>query len=207
MKRNPWIIVVLLSLLVSSCGAKTTPTANPLDVQNTAVAAAFTMVAATQGAIPTETPLPPTEVPTLTPLATETPIPLPTLDSSIASPTLIPTFTPQASTSSNTGGDPCNQPLTKWQGPTASLATVYSYKPQSKDDKVVLSLWVMTDLGECGYLYDLSSGPVGQYTAGAFIDGAKDFKVFGGFRITEGSWKIVIKNDSIVALGGCYPNC
>jgi hypothetical protein len=31
--------------------------------------------------------------------------------------------------------------------------------------------------------------------------------VFGGFRITQGSWTIVVKNESIVAQGGCYPNC
>ncbi|HKJ37202.1 MAG TPA: hypothetical protein VJ972_00370, partial [Anaerolineales bacterium] len=81
------------------------------------------------------------------------------------------------------------------------------YSPQKKDDYVVVSLWVMTDLGECGYLYDLSTGPIGQYTAAAYVDGSKDFKVFGGFRISPGSWKIVIRNNDIVALGGCFPNC
>ena len=35
----------------------------------------------------------------------------------------------------------------------------------------------------------------------------KIFKVFGGFRISPGSWKIIIRNDSIVAQSGCYPNC
>jgi len=87
------------------------------------------------------------------------------------------------------------------------MSIAYDYKPQSKDDTVVVSLWVMTDLGECGFLYDLSTGPIGQYSAAAYIDGTKDFKVFGGFRISPGSWKLVIRNDSIVALGGCYPNC
>jgi hypothetical protein len=66
---------------------------------------------------------------------------------------------------------------------------------------------VKSDRGECGYLYNLSSGPVGQYTVIAYIDGVKDFTVSGGFRITEGAWKIVIRNDRIVALGVCYPDC
>jgi hypothetical protein len=208
MKKNVWIVIAVLSLLVSSCGSAGIPTVDPMDVQNTAVAAAFTMVAETQASIPTATPLPPTDTPTLTPLPTETPLPSPTLDPLVASPTALPSFTPAASTSSNTGGgDPCNQPLTKWEGPSASLNVVNETKPQGD---IVLSLYVVTELGECGYLYvysDSLSGPVGQYSAGAFVDGKKSFKVFGGFRITEGGWRIVVRNDSIVALGGCYPNC
>ena len=208
MKKNLWIIIAILSLLVSSCGAVATPTANPVDVQNTAVAAAFTMVAETQAAIPSATPLPPTDAPTLTPLPTETLLPSPTLDPLVASPTNIPTFTPAGSTSSsNPSGDLCNQPLTKWEGPSASLTVSNETKPKGD---IVLSLYVVTELGECGYLYvysDSLSGPVGQYSAGAFVNGKKNFKVFGGFRITEGAWKIVVRNESIVALGGCYPDC
>lgn len=206
MRKNT-IIIAILSLLISSCGSNATPTIDPQDVQNTAVAAAFTMVAETQAAIPTATPLPPTEAPTLTPLPTETPLPAPTLDPLAASPTSLPSFTPAASTSSNTSGDPCNQPLTEWEGPSASLTVVNETKPQGD---IILSLYVVTELGQCGYLYvysDSLSGPVGQYSAGAFVNGKKNFKVFGGFRIIEGGWRIVVRNDSIVALGGCYPNC
>jgi len=65
----------------------------------------------------------------------------------------------------------------------------------------------MTDLKECGFLVGSSSGPVGQYSALAYINGDKDFKVSGGFRLNEGSWEIIIRNDTIVAKGGCYPNC
>jgi hypothetical protein len=68
-------------------------------------------------------------------------------------------------------------------------------------------MWVMTELGECGFLPSVTSGPAGQYSVAAFIDGEKDFKVFGGFRITEATWDIVIRNDTIVALGSCYPKC
>jgi len=212
MKKSIWIIITALSLLVSSCGSAATPTANPVDVQNTAVAAAFTVVALTQGAVPTVTPVPPTEAPTLTPLPTETPLPSPTLDPLLVSPTSIPTFTPEIPVASNNsgntgGGASCNQPLTKWQGPSAKLIVTNETKPKGN---IVLSLYVVTDLGECGYLYvysDSLSGPVGQYSAGAFVDGKKNFKVFGGFRITEGSWRIVVRNENIVALGSCYPKC
>ncbi|HXQ36735.1 MAG TPA: hypothetical protein VN843_22170, partial [Anaerolineales bacterium] len=116
----------------------------------------------------------------------------------------IPTFTPQ---SSGSGQDPCNQALPAWEGPSATLMIVNETKPQGS---LVLSLYVVTELGQCGYLYvtgDSITGPVGQYSAGAFVNGKKNFKVFGGFRITQGSWKIVVRNESIVALGGCYPTC
>ena len=71
-------------------------------------------------------------------------------------------------------------------------------------------MYVVTDLGQCGYLIitgDSFSGPIGAYSAGAFITGKQNFKAFGSFRITEGNWAIVVKNDSIEARGGCFPNC
>jgi hypothetical protein len=71
----------------------------------------------------------------------------------------------------------------------------------------VLSLYVVTPTGECGYLTDLSKGPIGTYSAGAFVNGKKNFKVFGGFTVQEGSWKIAVRNDKIVAMGSCYPKC
>ena len=206
MNKPRWAFIVILALLISACGAQPAePSITAEDIQLTSVAAAFTIVAETHAAIPTQTEIPPTQTPPPTLTPTETPLPSPTIDPLLATPTLAPTSTPQSSGS--TSDDPCNKPLLSWQGDSASLAISYDYKPRGKNDSVVVSLWVMTDLGECGFLHDLSIGPIGQYSAAAFVDGEKDFKVFGGFRISPGSWKIVIRNDSIVALGGCYPNC
>lgn len=216
MKRITSVIIVILSLLISSCGSSATPTVNPADIQTTAVAAAATSIAQTQAAIPTATLEPPTETPTATLAPTDTAMPLPTLDTSLvtptldslaALPTLVPTFTPISSQSSNSNGDQCNQPLTKWEGPTATMTVDNETKPKGN---IVLSLYVVSDLGQCGYIYITSggaSGPVGQYSAGAFVDGKKSFKVFGGFRLTEGAWHIVVRNNNIVALGSCYPHC
>jgi len=204
MKKHLWASMAVLSLLINACGAQPSePTISADDIQSTSIAAAFTIVAETQAAIPTNTQIPPTDIPLPTLTPTDTPIPSPTIDPTLSTSTLAPTAIVEAS---NTD-DPCNQPLLSWQGPSTSIALAYDYSPQSKDDSVVVSLWVMTDLGECGFLYDITTGPVGQYSAAAYIDGKKDFKVFGGFRLSEGSWKLVIRNDNIVALGGCYPNC
>lgn len=207
MKRQIWAGVAILSLLLSACGnTPVEPTKSAEEIQATAVAMAMTMIAETQAAIPTDTMVPPTDTPVPTAIPTETPIPTATVDMAIASPTIIPTVTSQPA-SPTPNADPCNKALTAWEGPSATLNILYEYKPQGKDDKVVVSLWVMTDLGECGFLSDLSTGPVGNYSAAAYIDGTKDFKVFGGFHLNEAQWDIVIRNETIVALGSCYPGC
>ena len=212
MNRNALIFGVVFCLLATACGAQATPTANPVDIQHTAEAAAFTMVAQTQESQPSATPLPPTSTPIPTIVATNTPLPtltpgglgtaLPTA-AGITPAANIPTFTAQASSgSSGSGQDPCNQPLTEWEGPTANFNIVNETKPQGT---IVLSMYVVTELGQCGYLAifgDSFSGPIGQYSAGAFVTGKQNLKVFGAFRITPGNWKITIRNENIVARGG-----
>jgi hypothetical protein len=224
MKRNVLLTGAIFILLASACAPQATPTVNPSDVQQTAQAAAFTMVAQTQEAMPTAT-VPPTATQTQPP--TNTPPPLPTLNTQGTQttpttgagtgallPTALPTFTSQApqqqppasSGSSNTAAT-CNQPLTSWQGPTANFNIVNQTKPQGT---IVLSMYVESDLNQCGYLIingNSFSGPVGQYSAGAFITGKQNFKAFGSFRATEGNWSVIVRNDSILAKGGCSPNC
>lgn len=203
MKFKVLSTILTLALIASACAsAPTTPAISGEDVQNTAIAAAFTVVAETQAAVPTNTLVPPTE----TASPTDTPVPSFTPDLALLTPTFteIPTFTAQPAAS---GDDPCNKPLTSWNVPTASFTIVNETKPQGK---VLLLMSVSTSHGECGWLpiySDSFSGPVGSYSAGAFVDGPKNFKVFGAFQIQAGSWKIVVRNDNIIALGGCYPNC
>lgn len=91
--------LVLLAVIVTACGGQSAaPTLSPEEVQGTAISAAFTMVAQTQAAVPTNTPLPPTETPSPTPLPTFTALPSPTPDFA-----LLPTAT-QAAASSGGGG-------------------------------------------------------------------------------------------------------
>lgn len=203
MKRNVLVTSVVLILLASACLPQGTPTANLADIQGTAAAAASTMIAQTLAAVPTATPLPPTETASPTPLPTDTPASLPTLGTQV----VLPTFTPQSSSSSGSNQDPCNQPLTSWQGETVNFTVSNQTKPQGT---IILSMFVRTDMGQCGYLIitgNSFSGPVGDYSAGAFITGKKNMKAFGSFRITPGNWKIIVRNDSIIAGGSCYPNC
>ena len=92
---------LLITLIISACGARgaqVTPTMNPLDLQSTIAAAAFTMLAETQAAIPTATPIPPTATFTNTPTPTNTLLPV----SSSAAVTSTPI--PNGNSGS---GDPC----------------------------------------------------------------------------------------------------
>ena len=213
--------VLLLVLLASACGAApTTPAISPEDLENTVVVMAATAVAQTQAAVPTNTFPPPTESPTGTFTPTNTPEPSPTVDlflptdtalptltalpPSTLTPTNAPTFAPQATA---TPTNDCKRPLVLWKGPTATFTIVNETKPQGK---ITLLMSVRAKTGECGWLNifgDTFSGPVGSYSAGAFVDGTKDFKVFGTFEIQKGAWKVIVRNDRIVAHGVCYPNC
>jgi len=96
-------ILLALSVLLTACGAQGTPTMAPADVEGTAVSSAWTMVAATQMAIPTATALPPTETPAPTPLPTFTPPPL--LELPTATLFNLPTPTTVSA------ADDCNHPL------------------------------------------------------------------------------------------------
>ena len=90
-------LYLILTLILSACGTQATPTAAPVDLQGTIAAAAFTVVAQTQAAIPTATPIPPTATFTDTPPPTITLIPL---TSSAVTFTAVP--------NGNSGGDdPC----------------------------------------------------------------------------------------------------
>jgi len=201
MERNALVVAVVFMLLVGACAPQAAPTANAVDIQHTAEAAAFTVVAQTEEAMPTKTAVPSTEAPSSTPSPTKTlgtatvdPL-LPTVTNALVS-TVQPT--------TDTSLDNCNKPLTSWKAPTANFSLINETKPEGK---IVLSLYVVTEFGECGYLNDVSTGPAGMYSAGAFVDGKKSFKVFGGFRITEGNWKVIVRNDAITAVARCYPHC
>src|SRR5215216_1335428 len=108
-------LVLVITLIISACGAQATPTpiGNALDIQGTVAAAASTMIAETQAAIPTATPPPPTATFTDTPAPTNTLLALPSSEV---------TFTPVPSGNSG-GGDPCiNQVLpASLQGETVRI--------------------------------------------------------------------------------------
>ncbi len=151
--------LLALAVLLTACGPQGTPTMTSVEVEGTAVSSAWTMVAMTQLAIPTATPLPPTETPSPTPLPTFTP--LPTLEVSN------PTATQKA-----TGA--CEGPLNVAEaGPKSPIRF-----ENDSGGTVTLSLHLSTNaFGQCGFLgYSLGKNerlvvsiPKGVYFAFALI--------------------------------------
>jgi hypothetical protein len=136
-------ILFLIALIASACAPQAAPTMNAADVQSTAAAAAYTMVAQTQAAIPTATPLPPTELPTSTSLPTNTPVALPTLEVSATTAAL-------SAPTTSSGADPCaNRVLASHpQGRETIIRIANTTKTE-----VTVSLYLneTASHGECGY--------------------------------------------------------
>jgi hypothetical protein len=175
-------ILLALTVLLTACGAQGTPTMAPEDVQNTAVAAAWTVVAMTQAAIPTATQLPPTETPSPTPLPTFTaePLIIPTLE-----PLTLPTNTSAPSDPNN-----CNKPLNLGEaGPTNKMRI-----ENNTGGQINISLNLATNaFGQCGALsYSVPKNgsqvinlPKGSWWAYAWITYAN-----GTSGTSEGSFQI-----------------
>lgn len=205
MSRLKTISTILIAVLLSACGAQATPTINPVDVQNTAVAGAFTLVAETQAAIPTTTPVPPTEIPTqtLTSLPTNTPLTLPT------SATALTPASAVASTST-AGGDPCLTRTLSWS-PKGRPATIRIVNTTRAAISVSIYLNETDDHFECGYrLYNIASrGDLfitdlvqGCYTVWAFNNDPKiPVNAFGfGCINNPDKWTIEISQDNVKGL-------
>ncbi len=167
-----FIAAMVLMLALSACGAKaSTPTP---DVQGTAMAAANTMVAETQAAMPTATPIPPTAAATDTPQPTPTIPPLPTAPI-LASPTAV---------SSKSSGD-C-QFLTVSPGEKKTFIRV-----NNKTNQLVgVTFYLKKNaFGDCGYWstqvspnssIDLTNLPWGCYYVGAWtLSGKPNFQNLG----------------------------
>ncbi len=173
-------LVLMITLLISGCGAQATPTVNAVDIQSTVAAAAFTIVAETQSAIPTATPPPPTATFTDTPAATNTLPPLPSSEV---------TITPVPNGNSG-GGDPCiNKVLPAvLQGETVKIRINNSTKAT-----LAISVYLNQTVPQsvCGYrTYNLDPGQSvvindlveGCYTLWAWNPDPKDY-----FIVTNGT--------------------
>ena len=194
--------VVLLAALLSACGAEPVPTITAGDVALTAQAAAQTMVAQTLAAVPSATPLPPTDIPTATPLVTDTPLVPPTLEV-LASPTLAaPTTDPNV--------DPCQ---TRQLKPSKGKPTRIQFANKTKYPvRVSLYLEETPAHGECGYRsFDIAKNNATTYddlVQGCYyvyawsLDSKKAFQVNGGGCINNpDKWIFEISEKNVKFVG------
>jgi hypothetical protein len=133
-------VAVFLALVVSACGARATPTIDALQVQAYAQAAAATMLAETQAAIPTNTPEPPTPLPSPTPLASPTVALAPTL-AGLPSPTL----------ASSSDSSDCNHHVLD-VGAAGAQAPVLIRNDTRGPIQFSMGLSTKNSYGQCGYL-------------------------------------------------------
>lgn len=193
LKRILPVLFVLVALLVA-CAPQSAPATATADIQSTAVSIAQTMMAATQLANPTSTPLPPTETPSPLPAFT------PTLEQLI-----LPTDTSMPSDVND-----CNKVLNVGEaGPMKNVRIENENKSQVN---LSLNLYTPNDFGQCGYLsYVLKSGekrkveiPAGSWSAFSWIlnppsQASKSFYI--GPSGSDDLLRLVIKKDVIAWVG------
>ena len=168
-------IAIVLAYMLSACGAKAVPTVDPAQVQASAVAAANTMVAMTQAAIPTQTPVPPTVA------ATDTPQPTPTIPALPTSPILAsPTTAPVSSSGGN-----CSY-LSVSKGERKAYILVVN----KTNELIGVTFYLKTNaFGDCGYWssqvnphasLSITNLPQGCYYFGTWtLSGKPDFQNLG----------------------------
>jgi len=174
MNKKVIVLGLVVVLLVSACGTgePPVPTMDANSIVNTAQAAAFTMIAETQAAIPTATS---TETPTATPLPTDTPVPLPTLATPLAQPTAT------SGSAANANGDPCYHPIDSAAGGPNSVLRIKN--KTGGPITVFIYLYKPNAFGECGYMgFDLYKGesttittmPRGYFAVSAYTNNKKN---------------------------------
>jgi hypothetical protein len=139
------LAAAILAFLPAACGAPPAPTADPAQLQASAIAAANTAIALTQTAVPTSTPLPPT------PLPSATLFPSPGLP------------TPGPSPTATAGADPCLLPLDVGRaGPTHRTIV----RNQTRADiNLALTLYKPNASRQCGAISFSNMQAQGRVTA------------------------------------------
>jgi hypothetical protein len=197
------IVATVLILMLSACAPKATPTVDPAQVQASAVAAASTMVAMTQAAIPTDTPVPPADTPTDTPQPTPTILPLSTAPITTVQPTLpaVPVIAvqPTLAAAPTSSGGGCQFLKVSKSEPMATFLVI-----NQTNEEIGVTFYLQKNaFGDCGYWSStISSGgsltitnlPQGCYSFGTWtLAGKPNFQNLGYPVCANSSQKVTIK--------------
>lgn len=215
--KSKLVITLFISIafILSACGGSaptTVPTTSGEDLQSTAIAGAFTVVAQTHEALPTDTPAPtntpapPTEIPTQTALPTETAAPG-TLPTESATTIIAVQASPTTAQANNSGSDPCNKAVTISGGKLADFRIV-----NQTNAPITVSVYLnQTPFGDCGYRgytlgkidsVEITDLVFGCYNIGVFINSKKPTKVFGYGCINNwDQWTFFVNSNGVVFSG------
>ena len=186
-------LILAITVLLTACGAKATPTIDAPAVQASAVAMAFTMAAQTQSAMPTATLIPPSPTATFPPPASPTAFALPTF------PIIMPTAT-LASTGT------CSVPLAK--NPTGRMTTLRILNENKAQVQGSICL-AKTPFGEFGVIGVVLSRnqdiiltvPQGCYSAYFWVNNPKKQSTATGYGLcmnNSDKWTMKIRSDSVI---------
>lgn len=202
-------LLFVITLFVSACSSTSaTPTSAAVNAQNTAAAAAFTVIAKTYAAIPTLTSIHPTETHTQTPIPTGTPVVAKT-ETPITKPSSEGTVTAATLVSISGNSNPCNKPLQSILGGKPAKIKIVN----ASDAPITFSLFLNENaFGDCGYRgYALEKGGStiitdliqGCYSVSAFInDPNKPTKSYGDGCINNpDKWTFFISRKSVLLQG------
>lgn len=209
-----YTLILVLAVTLSACGAQPVPTVSGEDIQRTAEAAAFTVVAQTQLAMPTSTPIPPTDTPTNTPLPTDTPASVPT-NTGIAVSSPAAGASPIATVAVSNGNgnataDPCSTRVLS--GPPGKETTIRIVNKTKVPIKVSVYLNETAGQGACGWGYVeisklndtvITSWVQGCYNLWAWSDDPKGKFNSSGYGCINNSdkWTFEVSEGSIKFVG------
>jgi len=192
---------LVITLIISACGGapQATPTANLIDLQSTAVAAASTLVVETQAAIPTATPPLPTATVTLPPIPTSGPTLTPLPGGISFTPTPVETSSP---------ADPCINKVLPNSLPGQTIKISIDNPTKAK---IMVSVYLQQSNPQsvCGYRsYTLTAGQslvINDLVEGCYTLWAWNPDPKGYFMVTNGtsclnnsnSWTFDVSTNSI----------
>jgi hypothetical protein len=191
-------LILVITVLLTACGAKATPTIDAASVQASAVAMAFTMSAQTQVAMPTATLVPPSPTATFAPPPSPTAFALPTF------PVVLPT-----ATSGSSSANPCSVPLAK--NPTGRTTTlrIVNENKAGVNGSICLSKTPFGEFGVIGVSLSRNQDtiltvPQGCYSAYFWVNDPKKPSTAQGYGLCMNNtdkWTMVIRQDNVVLKG------
>jgi hypothetical protein len=198
------LLIAATAIFAGACNTPTTPTVDVLNLENTVIAATFTRSAETFAALPTLTPIPPTETSTSIPTPTDVPVVLATETST---PEAI--VTPISAISGGGNSYACNLPLHSISGGSPTKIKIQNDSRARITVRLTLN---KTPFGDCGFR-DYTLGKVGSLLITDLVQGCYNITVLvndpssqttlTGYGCINNSdkWTFVVKKDSVSLQG------